>query len=135
MPLPLIPVAWVLGSSIASFILGVLFGESAAAARIRELQKAILALEELNRQRELEIRQLREEIEGIKKARSFIERFIRFITGEAPELLEKFKMLDQIEQKKLEEENKVRKLYQDVKVEFPEEVAKYELELSKNNKK
>ncbi|MEZ7892680.1 MAG: hypothetical protein QMC67_13125 [Candidatus Wallbacteria bacterium] len=131
MPIPAIPLIWFGGGAAIGYIIGKLFGESKAAVRIRELQNAILELEKINRLREQEIAELRAEIERQKAARTFIEKFIRFITGEAPELIEKFKRIQKAEEEMVNDNNRVVKLYNDIKSEFPEEVKEYEIKKCK----
>jgi len=103
MPVMLLPLvlAALGGSGVGAFI-GNLFGKSKAAEAIERLQKMIQELQRINRDREAEVNKLKAKISALeaevmamKAQRGFVERFIRWIIREHPEILERYRMMQE----------------------------------------
>jgi predicted RNase H-like nuclease (RuvC/YqgF family) len=103
MPVMLLPLvlAALGGGGIGAFI-GNLFGKSKAAEAIERLQKMIQELQKVNRDREAEINRLKgkiseleAEVNAMKAQRGIIEKFIRWIIREHPEILERYRKMQE----------------------------------------
>lgn len=121
-------------------LLGHEIGKSSAQERIQELQTEILRIQEVNRQREAEMAQLRayvertqSEIQLIRAQRGAFARFARWIAGEHPEIVQRYQYIQQAEagigalqQQGFAEHQALRQHYQQLKQEFPKEMEEFE---------
>lgn len=128
--------------------LGHEIGKSSAQQRIEELQKEILRLQEVNRQREGEMAQLRayveriqHEIETIRAQRGSFSRFARWIAGEHPEIVQRYQYIQQaeagigaIQQQGHAEHQALVEKYQRLKEEFPKEMDEFEAKARTQNR-
>lgn len=121
-------------------LIGHEIGKSSAQERVQELQKEILRLHEVNRQREAEMAQLRayiartqQHIEVIRAQRGAFARFARWIVGEHPEIVQRYQYIQQaqgslgaLQQQGHAENQSVWQKYQALKQEFPKEMEEFE---------
>lgn len=121
-------------------LIGHEIGKSSARERIQELQKEILRMQEVNRQREAEIDRLgayveriQYEIQVIRAQRGAFSRFARWVAGEHPEILERYRYIQQaetgiaaLEQESAAEHQALMQKYEEVKQAYPVEMAKFE---------
>jgi len=121
-------------------LLGYLFGNAQAQAEIERLTKAVQeysAIAKNSEQKVIEleskVNKLEAEIKMIKQSRNFFKRFLVFLRGEYPEVLERFRAMQEnkgdIEKLKTElnqAEDKVKDIFLNIKRSYPKEVSNWE---------
>jgi len=132
------------GGALVGGFFGWLLGKSQANEEIKTLQKLIQALVEVNREREVEIQTLRQQVQAlqseltlIKASRGAIQRFMRWLVGEHPEVIALYQKITEGEERitTLETEmatdaEELDGVIGQLRKEYPDEMAKWESRLA-----
>jgi phage shock protein A len=110
MPFPLIPIVIsLLAGGTGGGIIGYLFGKSEAAEAIERLQKLILENQQIIRNLEVGINQLEKKISALeneisimKARRGAIQKFIRWVASEHPEVISRYEKMKEAKNKIVE---------------------------------